>query len=68
MARFGGYYQGWDRCKGCGQTLVRVGDSLRHQPGAKKGHDLVVRKRRESSQMARMNDAIGEAARDVLFP
>jgi len=48
MAKFKGYFQGWDRCTGCGVRLVKVGDQLRHRPGQKKGHDLVIRKREEA--------------------
>ena len=49
MAKFDGYYRGWDRCKGCGLGLVRVGDSLRHRRGDLKRHDLVARKRLEAA-------------------
>ena len=48
--KFTGYYQGWNRCEGCGQTLQKVGDALRHRSGAKTRHDLVLQKKAEKAE------------------
>jgi hypothetical protein len=45
MARFVGYFRGWDRCPECGMRLVRTGDLLRHRSGWLKAHRLVVSKK-----------------------
>jgi len=46
MAKFAGYYQGWDKCE-CGARLTKVGEGLRHRSGGAVRHQLVVRKRTE---------------------
>ena len=46
--KFTGYYAGWNRCEGCGLTLQKVGDNLRHKSGDKSKHDLVLRKKAEN--------------------
>ena len=44
MAKFQGYYKGWDRCEECGQRLLKSGNTLRHKPNTMKLHKLVIAK------------------------
>ncbi len=53
--KFTGYYAGWNRCEGCGLTLQKVGDNLRHKSGDKSKHDLVLRKKAEN----KLRESIG---------
>ena len=46
MKKFTGFYAGWNRCQ-CGQTLIKVGKTLRHRPKMKRLHNLVIAKREE---------------------
>lgn len=52
MVKFDGYGPGWNTCEGCGGRLLLSGDTLRHRPGRKKAHDLVLRKKAEARQKA----------------
>ena len=50
MAKFIGYFAGWDRCPGCGMRLVRAGRErrgLRHRSGGLVTHKLIVQKKAE---------------------
>lgn len=44
--KFTGYGPKWNVCE-CGQTLLKVGDVLRHRPNRLKAHHLVMRKKAE---------------------
>jgi hypothetical protein len=45
MAKFQGYFSGWDKCVACGMRLIKVGNSLRHRRGWVKIHNLIVAKK-----------------------
>jgi hypothetical protein len=47
MKKFTGFYAGWNRCE-CGQTLLKVGNALKHRPSMLRLHNLVMEKKREA--------------------
>ena len=44
--KFTGYGPKWNVCE-CGQTLLKVGDVLKHRPNRLKAHRLVMKKKAE---------------------
>ena len=50
MAKFLGYFAGWDKCAECGMRLVRAGRDrlvLRHRSGWLATHKLIMQKKAE---------------------
>ena len=50
MAKFIGYFAGWDKCPECGMRLVRAGRErrvLRHRNGWLVTHKLILQKKAE---------------------
>ena len=64
MAKFAGYYAGWDRCSQCGLKLVRTGATLKHRRGQLAAHKLVVQKKAHHRALAHHDLGI-DLARDA---